>query len=238
VTQNIVTPEYDYKAFFESVRRSLLEIPLVVTGDTRQLRRMAAQNLDSAAAPLPLQKSYLTPFPTGKLIAKLEEYVRKGLTCTIANGIFMPVDGNDMDATALKILERLKQLDEQQGRIRREQTALLTALEVAGVKPQGAISGQPGSETNYRIHGAFKDRPLPACCEIILKDHKGQWLTKSEIEYLIVQGGYEFTTGDTKNSVGGTLQRMAREGSCEVERTRGNQGNRYRWPSEQAKEAT
>jgi hypothetical protein len=186
---------------------------------------------NSAIAPLSLQKSYLTPFPTEKLIAKLGKYVRKGLTCTSKNGTVVSVDGNDMDATALKILERLKQLDEQQGRIRREQTALLTALEVAGVKPKGAMTGLPGSqESQYRFNGAFKGRSLPASCEIVLKDQKGQWLTKSEIEYLIVQGGYEFATGNPKNSIGVTLQRMAEEGSCEVERVRGQQGNRYRWP--------
>lgn len=138
---------------------------------------------------------------------------------------------NDMDATALKLVQRLSELDEQQNRILRERTAILTALEVAGVKPKGQAKGFPGSqETNYEVNQTFRGRSLPAACEIVLKDHKGQWLTKSEIEYLIVQGGYGFATGNPKNSIGVTLQRMAEERLCEVERVRGQQGNRYRWP--------
>ena len=176
------------------------------------------------------QKLYLTPFPTKSLIAKLEKYVRKGLTCTSTNGTVVSL-GSDMDATALKLVQRLSELDEQQNRISRERIALLTALEVAGVKPKGQMKGFPGSqESIYQVNQTFRGRSLPASCEIVLKDHKGLWLTKSEIEYLIVQGGYEFATGNPKNSIGVTLQRMAEDGLCEVERVRGQQGNRYRWP--------
>jgi len=190
-------------------------------------------NLYSTVAPLPIPKSYLTPFPTAKLIAKLEKYVRKGLTCTITNGTFVAVDGNDMDATALKLVQRLKELEEQQGRLTRERQALMTALTVAGVRPEGPVKGMPGfKEGQYSMNHTFKGRSLPASCEIVLKDHKGQWLSKSEIEYLIVQGGYEFATGNPKNSIGITLQRMAEDGLCEVQRVRGQQGNRYRWPEE------
>jgi hypothetical protein len=182
------------------------------------------------------KKLYLTPFPTERLITKLEKYARKGLTCTSTNGTFVSVHGNDMDATALKLVQRLNELDEQQGRISRERMAIMTALEVAGVRPKGPIRGFPGiQESKYQTSSTFKGRSLPASCEIVLKDHKGQWLSKSEIEYLIVQGGYEFSTGNPKNSVGITLQRMAEDGLCEVQRVRGQQGNRYRWPSEEVK---
>ena len=125
-----------------------------------------------------------------------------------------------MDATALKLVQRLSELDEQQNRILRERTAILTALEVAGVKPKGQAKGFPGSqETNYEVNQTFRGRSLPAACEIVLKDHKGQWLTKSEIEYLIVQGGYGFATGNPKNSIGVTLREdgrgtLVRSGAC------------------------
>jgi hypothetical protein len=193
-------------------------------------------NFDSTLAPFPIQKSYLTPFPTAKLITKLEKYVRKGLTCTSTNGTFVAVDGNDMDATALRLVQRLKELEEQQGRLTRERQAIMTALTVAGVRPEGPIKGMPGfKEGRYSMNHTFNGRSLPASCEIVLRDHKGQWLSKSEIEYLIVQGGYEFATGNPKNSIGITLQRMAEDGLCEVQRVRGQQGNRYRWPSEEVK---
>jgi hypothetical protein len=197
-------------------------------------------SFEYTSAPLPIQKSYLTKFHTTKMITELAKYARKGLTCTIRDGTFIAVDGNDMDATALKLVQRLNELNEQQGRISLEKKAILRALEIAGVKPQGELKGHPGShETRYRTTGAFKGRSLPASCEIVLKDQKGQWFSKSEIEYLILQGGYEFSTGNPKNSIGITLQRMADDGLCEVQRVRGGQqGNRYRWPSEEAKEAT
>ena len=140
---------------------------------------------------LPTQKSYLTPFPTDELIAQLTNFVRKGLTCTITNDTFVAVNGNEMDATALRLVQRLKELDEQRSRISRERTAILTALEVAGVKPPGPAVGYQGSqESSYGIHHPFRGRSLPASCEIVLKDHKGQWLSKSEVEYLILHGGY------------------------------------------------
>jgi hypothetical protein len=198
--------------------------------------------LDSTVTPIPIHKSYLTKFNTTQLITEIAKYQREGLNCTIVDGTLVAVDGNDMDATALKLVQRLSELNEQQSRISLERKAILTALEIAGVKPQGPLTGQSSSEeTRYRTSGAFKGRSLPASCETVLKDQKDRWFSKSEIEYLIVQGGYEFSTGNSKNSIGITLQRMAKEGLCEVQRVRGGQqGNRYRWPSEseQAKEET
>jgi hypothetical protein len=206
----------------------------VSAGQTRPWRK-GATTMETVTA-YETQKLYLTPFPTEKLIAKLEKYARKSLTCTSSNGTFVALDGNDMDATALRLVQRLKELEEQQGRLTRERQAIMTALTVAGVRPEGPVKGMPGfKESDYHMNRTFKGRSLPASCEIALKDHKGQWLSKSEIEYLIVQGEYEFSTGNPKNSIGITLQRMAEEGLCEVQRVRGQQGNRYRWPSEEVK---
>jgi hypothetical protein len=143
-----------------------------------------------------------------------------------------------VDATARRLVQRLDELAEQQSRINRERQAIVTALEVAGVKPDDGMfkgMGLPGmKESRYMSNGTFANKSLPVACEIVLKDHKDQWLSKTEIEYLIVRGRYKFATSNSKNSVGITLRRMAEEGLCEVQRVRGQQGNRYRWPSEAA----
>jgi len=193
---------------------------------------------DYTMVPRAIPKSYLTPFPTARIIGELKQKRRNSLICMIPYATVVSVNGNDMDATALKLLDRLKELEEQRCRITQEQKAIRIALEVAGVKPQGIIPGLPDQEIKYKSNNIFKGRALPACCEIVLKDKKGEWLTKSQIEYLIIQGGYEFTTGKPKNSVGVTLQRMAEQGLCEVERVKGQQGNRYRWPLATEQEKT
>lgn len=185
--------------------------------------------LDCSIAPFSFQTSYLTPFPTERLIAKLRQLARKGLTCNITYDTNVIV--NDMDATAQKLMQRLQELQEQTNRIARERQSLLLALEIAGVKPKGEGGRMTGTqEAQYEVNQSFRGRSLPASCEMILRDHKGQWLSKSEIEYLVIQGGYQFSTGNSKNSVGVTLQRMADDKIIEVQRVRGQQGNRYRWP--------
>jgi hypothetical protein len=188
-------------------------------------------------APYTTKRSYLTSFPTKRLIGCLYKYAPKGLTCTTTNGTIVPVEGSEVDATTRRLTGRLKELGEQRSAINREERAILTALAVAGVRPENEILGKEWAgdrEQKYQSNNTFADRSLRVSCEIILKDHKGQWLSKSEIEYLIVRGGYKFSTDKTKNSVGITLRRMAEEGLCEVQRVRGQQGNRYRWPSEAA----
>jgi hypothetical protein len=201
-------------------------------------------DLHCTVAPLPTKESYLTPFPTQKLIAEL----KKRLTCNNTNCYTVPVEGSDVDATTRKLIERLDELSKQQGSINRERAAILTALAVAGVRPEGIMGKEwPGElEGRYRSNTTFANKSLREACEIILKDqlkdyrsspmqHKSQWLSKAEIEYLIVRGGYRFATSNSKNSVGITLQRMAEEDVIEVLRVRGQQGNRYRWPSEEVK---
>jgi hypothetical protein len=193
------------------------------------------------------QKLYLTPFPTERLIADLKRYRTNSLTSTSSIGT-VSVEGDKVDATARRLIERLKELSEQRGNLNREERSILTALAVAGVRPQGVLGKEwPGDlENTYTREAQFADKSLREACEIILKDqlknhrqsptlHRSQWLSKAEIEYLIVRGGYKFATSNSRNSVGITLQRMAEETLIEVQRVRGQQGNRYRWPSEEVK---
>lgn len=192
------------------------------------------------SAPYPTKHSYLTPFPTDKLISALKRYCTTPLTNTNSIGT-VSVEGDRVDATARRLIERLRELAEQRGSLNREERSILTALAVAGIRPEGILGKEwPGDlESSYSSKAQFANRSLREACEIILKDQlknsPSQWLSKAEIEYLIVRGGYKFATNNSKNSVGITLQRMAKEDLCEVQRVRGQQGNRYRWLSEEIK---
>jgi hypothetical protein len=198
--------------------------------------------------PYRTKRPYLTPFPTERLIAELKRYGTHNLTGTNAIST-VSIEDDDVDATARRLIERLKEISEQRGSLQREERSILTALAVAGVRPLGVLGKEwPGDlESTYASKAQFANKSLREACEIILKDQRGkwhfgppapgksQWLSKAQIEYLIVRGGYKFATSNSKNSVGITLQRMAEEGLIEVQRVRGQQGNRYRWPSEETK---
>jgi hypothetical protein len=133
-----------------------------------------------------------------------------------------------VDATTLKLAKRLQELERQKQSITREIQSLTTALAVAGIR----LSSSPlvgGHELRYSTQKPFSSMTLPESCETILKDFRSDWLSKAQIEYFVMRGGYPFSTQNSKNSVGVTLQRMVESGKCDVERTRGPQGNRYRW---------
>lgn len=159
----------------------------------------------------------------------------KSLTCINSIDTLIHDTGTtrDVDATARKLVQRMAELEHERGRIDREIHSIRTALSVAGIKPGKFKNGVGFHETNYVSKQPFADMTLTQCCEQILKDHRTDWLSKGEIEYLIVRGGYKFNTQASRGSVGITLQRMAREGLCDANRTRGNSGNRYRWPQDE-----
>ena len=195
-----------------------------------------------AIPPFPTRKSYLTPFPTKALIADLEKCVQTLLTGVPDNGTNVLSEAREaLDSTTKKLVQRLQELELARRSIDLEARALMTALSVAGIKPshnvgkgvelKGGIFDQlpTPQESAYISKQLFADMSLKKCCEIVLREHKEKWLTKAEIEYLIVRGGYSFSTDNPKNSVGITLRRMAEEGLCEVQRVRGASGNRYRF---------
>jgi len=129
----------------------------------------------------------------------------------------------------------MAELEHERGRIDREIHSIRTALSVAGIKPGKFKSAIGFHETTYVSKQPFANMTLTQCCERILKDHRTDWLSKGEIEYLIVRGGYKFSTQAPRGSVGITLQRMSRDGSCDAQRMRGVTGNRYRWPQDAQK---
>jgi hypothetical protein len=94
------------------------------------------------------------------------------------------------------------------------------------VKPERLPRGAD-HEHEYRTFLPFANLSLPEGCEKILRDYKGEKLSKSHIEYLLARGGYRFDAKDSKNSVDVTLRRLAADRKCEADRVRGMRGNRY-----------
>jgi hypothetical protein len=138
-----------------------------------------------------------------------------------------------MDASATRIVKRLFDIERNIRELQREANALKKALEVAGVKPEykTTLEMLDDNESTYAEYQPFEHSTLVDACRRILADHPGKKLTKSQIEYYAVRGGYKFSTNDSKNSVDITLRRLVADGYCEVERVRGIQGNSY-WIAE------
>ncbi|MGH9437941.1 MAG: hypothetical protein ACRD22_08595 [Terriglobia bacterium] len=138
-----------------------------------------------------------------------------------------------MDATTKRLLKRLEEIDGQRVALRRERDAITTALSVAGVRPPDASHHiYTHSENQYGIFQPFKSKSLSEACLIVLRDQPKSWLTKTQVEYLVARGGYQFSTDDTINSVSVTLRRLAAEGLCEAHKGKGTRASTYRFVRE------
>jgi len=136
-----------------------------------------------------------------------------------------------VDSTTKKLLDRLHEIQRQVRALRREEHAILTALEIAGVRPQeNWIDAQ---ESTYVDRQPFADKSLVEICKEVLADYDGQKLTKGQVEYLAARGGYKSSATDPKNSFEVTLRRLAADGYCQVKRVRGPEGNRYWVPKKE-----
>ena len=132
-----------------------------------------------------------------------------------------------MDETTRKLVGQLRVLELKQREIEADVEAIQRALELAGVKPNE--SEVTTNEFHYAKSRPFKKATLVNACLTVLKDSEESWLTKSEIEYLVSRGGFEFSAKDSKNSVDVTLRRLGVEGRCEVVASKGKAGNKYRF---------
>jgi len=161
----------------------------------------------------------------------METKAKKDLTETDSiRTIVQNREGEEVDATAKKLVERMRQLEMEQWRINNELRAIRTALDVAGVKPSYKFKTlSDPTESEYVRNQPFNKTTLAEVCYAILKDYKPEWLTKSQVEYLAIRGGYNFSTTDSKNSIDVTLRRMAGAGKIEADRVRGSRGSRYRF---------
>jgi hypothetical protein len=134
-----------------------------------------------------------------------------------------------MDATSARLTERLREISKQVRALQREQQTIKKALEIAGINPaEYSEQKEMGPhDLEYMLDIPFEAMSLTDTCLRILADHQGQELTKSEIENFAEMGGCQFKTKNPKNSVAGTLRRLAEEGRCQVRRVKGPQGSKY-----------
>ena len=132
-----------------------------------------------------------------------------------------------MDDAAEKLLEALRIFEQQRWRLENRIAAVKTALTIAGVPvPSSAVANE--NEYHYARHHLFAGKRLIDCCERIINDHPGEWLSKSRVVYLLERGGYTTDAREIKNSVDCTLRRLAALGRVEVQKRLGAHGNKYR----------
>jgi hypothetical protein len=139
-----------------------------------------------------------------------------------------------MEASVKKLMKRLEEIEREEWKLSRERHSIQTALTVIGValRKDGQAHLPSSKEQWYRANQPFKKSSLTDACMTVIRDHHKDWLNKNQVEYLVARGGYDFKTGDTKNSVHVTLRRLADEGKIRATRVRGSQGNTYRYVGE------
>jgi hypothetical protein len=153
---------------------------------------------------------------------------KKQLTSTSSSEILVQCsyEGEDLDTSVKKLLEKRRELELERVRVDRKIRSIDTALNLIGVKPD-KHTRSAGCEVRYQGENPFKTMPLKQACEKVLEDNAGEWLTKTQVEYLLHCGGYESSAKDSTNSVEVTLRRLAQEDFCDVKRSKGAKGNRY-----------
>jgi hypothetical protein len=130
-----------------------------------------------------------------------------------------------VDATIKKIVENLRRKEIERLKISIEIDSYRRTLSMLGVT---VAEGSPLREADYAARHPFSRMGLQESCLMILKDHPNQWLSKTQVEYLLMRGEYSSTAKDPKNSVDITLRRLADDGVIEAKRARGATGNQYK----------
>ena len=133
----------------------------------------------------------------------------------------------DVDATVKKLVDKLQELELQKHRLNLDIDSIKRALSMLGIEPPSMQAGV--RELQYVMRQAFRDVRLTDACLTILQDAEGEWMTKAQVEYLLVRGGYRSTAKDWKNSVDITLRNLADKNLIEANRAMGRNGNKYRF---------
>jgi hypothetical protein len=161
------------------------------------------------------------------------------LTCTIKTRTLYAVFRKliALDATTKKLLGKLLEFEQQIKDIERQAESeikelqhqadsIKASLRLVGIKPESRWEDDE-AETEYALKQPFANLSLVDTCKRILDDFPDYLLTKSEVEYLAGRGGYKFSAKDSANSVDVTLRRLAQDGLCYVQKSRGPKGNTY-----------
>ena len=162
----------------------------------------------------------------------MQTALEKHLTCTTNARTLSLVNRTirQMDATAKKLVEKMREIQRQIGSLQRQSYALESTLDAIGMRIEDDVPWEDSWDIKYAKNSPFASTTLVATCKNLLVDHAGKELTKSQVEYLAAIGGYKFDAEDSKNSVDVTLRRLAEGGFCDVGRQRGPEGNKYSYP--------
>jgi DNA-binding transcriptional ArsR family regulator len=161
----------------------------------------------------------------------MKAITKKRLTCTMyARTLYEVI--RTMDATSRQLIDTLADLRRKIADLERQADAIKTVLESLGYR-QPILDRMWGDALDVKY---AKEQPfthcslVDACMKIFAAQRITDYLTKSQVEYLAVVGGFPFSTKNRKNSVDVTLRRLAEQEALEVERVGGHVGNRYRLP--------
>lgn len=155
------------------------------------------------------------------------------LTCSINSATLLSIARAfvTMEETVKKIVEKYQEIQQEIRKLTRSAESLKDSLTLIGYRPEYIhsilLGDGKGQDEKYAEELPFKHSKLVEACKKVLQDHNSDWLTKTQVEYLVSMGGFEFSTRNRKNSVRITLDRLASSGFCEVDHDLHE--NRYRW---------
>jgi len=175
------------------------------------------------------------------LYLALESAEKNNLTCSTENATVLLIARAlaTMEETIKKIVEKYQDIQRQIRVLTRSAESLKDSLRLIGYRPEyvGAILGEGKSQDErYAEELPFKHATLVQACKQVLRDHSPEWLSKTQVEYLVSMGGFEFSTSNRKNSVRITLDRLASNGFCNIDHDL--RENRYRWEPKPSKPQT
>lgn len=155
---------------------------------------------------------------------------KEDLLCAYAAGVLSIREDDDLDATANKMLLRLKEIDALTRALQDERsriTAALLSVAYHAVPDPSPTKGP--EETDYLLGKPFRRMSLTDACLRVLREHRDEWLDKNQVEYMLVAGGYEFKTKRATNSVHVTLRRLVQDGYCESYDGKGSRAAKLRF---------
>jgi hypothetical protein len=139
-----------------------------------------------------------------------------------------------VDPTTRKMLARIDELDAEMARLGKERHSIFVTLGSIGYRqPDAKINIPTSLEAKYQNGKPFSNMTLTDACLTVLRDQAkakethDQWLDKTQIEYLVVRGGYKFEAADSVNSIHVTLRRMLRDGLINASKGKGSRSSKY-----------
>ena len=164
---------------------------------------------------------------------KLEKKRTRPLHGPDSSGTLL-VQERQVDPTTRKMLTRMDELESQISQLQKERGNIVATLASIGYRPPDArLNLLTSTESKYAYQKPFRSVSLTEACLTVLRDQAkaaeshDQWLDKTQIEYLVVRGGYKFEAEDSINSVHVTLRRLWNDGLIQASKGKGSRSSKY-----------